>query len=321
MNQINLQDSSTGSTARIAVDRGFNCFEFQAVVNGHTVEVIDSQPDFAEGGGRPSGNGIPILFPFPNRIRGGSYSWDGRDYEMSTDTVPFDKTGNAIHGFCLDRPWRVTSSAENYVVGEFQLSVDAADRLIFWPADFLIELRYELRGSTLRAEFRIANPSETPLPWGLGTHAYFRLPLGSHSDSKHCLVQAPVTEEWELTECLPTGTRNVIDSQTQLNEGAWFDQLTLDNVYTELTLTGGILECLVMDERAGLQIVQRCPALFRELVAYTPPGRNAVCLEPYTCVTDAVNLQQQGIDAGWRVLEPGGEFRTWIDISAEQVIA
>ena len=320
MNHITLHDSSTGSTARIAVDRGFNCFEFRAVVNGHTIDVIDSQPDFSEGEGRPSGNGIPILFPYPNRIRGGRYSWDGRDYEMSAETVPFDNTGNAIHGFCLDRPWRVTSSAGNYVVGEFQLSVDAPDRLKFWPADFLIEIRYALRGSTLRAEIRIANPSQSLLPWGFGTHAYFRLPLGSQSKPKHCLVQAPVTEEWELNQCLPTGKRKQIDSQTQLNEGAWFDQLTLDNVYTGLTTTDEILECLVMDERAGLQIAQRCPALFREVVAYTPPGRNAVCLEPYTCVTDAVNLQQQGLDAGWRVLEPGGDFRTWIDISAEQII-
>ncbi len=290
-------------------------------MNGQTIEVIDSQPDFVEGEGRPSGNGIPILFPFPNRIRGGRYSWDGRDYEMSAETVPFDNTGNAIHGFCLDRPWRVTSTGGNFVVGEFQLSVDAPDRLKFWPADFLIELRYQLRGSTLRAEIRIANPSQSPLPWGFGTHAYFRLPLGSDSKPKHCLVQAPVTEEWELTECLPTGTRKRIDSQIQLNEGAWFDQLTLDNVYTGVTRTDDVVECLVMDERAGLQVAQRCPAVFREVVAFTPSGRNAVCLEPYTCVTDAINLQQQGIDAGWRVLEPGGEFLTWIDISAEQIIA
>ena len=61
--------------------------------------------------------------------------------------------------------------------------------------------------------------------------------------------------------------------------------------------------------------------VFREVVVYTPPNRDAVCLEPYTCVTDAINLQSRGIDAGWRVLEPGAEFRTWIDITARPVIA
>ena len=37
-----------------------------------------------------------------------------------------------------------------------------------------------------------------------------------------------------------------------------------------------------------------------------PPHRKAVCLEPYTCVTDAANLQARGIDAGWRELPAGG---------------
>jgi aldose 1-epimerase len=43
-------------------------------------------------------------------------------------------------------------------------------------------------------------------------------------------------------------------------------------------------------------------------VAFTPPHRQGLCLEPYTCTTDAVNLQQRGVDAGWLVLPPGA---TW----------
>ena len=44
---------------------------------------------------------------------------------------------------------------------------------------------------------------------------------------------------------------------------------------------------------------------FREMVVFTPPHRQAVCFEPYTCTTDAVNLQQRQVDAGWKVLPPG----------------
>ena len=43
---------------------------------------------------------------------------------------------------------------------------------------------------------------------------------------------------------------------------------------------------------------------FRDLVVFTPPHRHAVCLEPYTCITDAANLQAKGVDAGWRVWLP-----------------
>ena len=40
----------------------------------------------------------------------------------------------------------------------------------------------------------------------------------------------------------------------------------------------------------------------------TPPHRQAVCLEPYTCPTDAINLQQRGVDAGLLVLQPGEKW-------------
>jgi aldose 1-epimerase len=56
---------------------------------------------------------------------------------------------------------------------------------------------------------------------------------------------------------------------------------------------------------------------FRELVAFTPPHRQAVCLEPYTCTTDAINLQQAGIDAGWRVLAPGASWSGDVELAFE----
>ena len=58
---------------------------------------------------------------------------------------------------------------------------------------------------------------------------------------------------------------------------------------------------------------------FRELVVFTPPWTDAVCLEPYTCVTDAINLQEQGVDAGWRELGPGKTWETEIVIRADEV--
>jgi aldose 1-epimerase len=76
-----------------------------------------------------------------------------------------------------------------------------------------------------------------------------------------------------------------------------------------------------MDEKAGVQVAQVYDPVFRECVVYTPPNRPAVCIEPYTCVTDAINLQAQGIDTGWRVLKTGDEFRTWIEIRASLIYA
>ena len=41
----------------------------------------------------------------------------------------------------------------------------------------------------------------------------------------------------------------------------------------------------------------------------------------YTCLTDAIRLEQQGVDAGLQVLAPGKRFTTWIEIRAGLVVA
>jgi len=89
MDVIFLSDSRGGSTAKIAPDLGFNCFDFQARVGDETVPVIDASPQFAGGKEKPSGHGIPILFPYPNRIRAGRFSWNGKDYQIDAAHASF----------------------------------------------------------------------------------------------------------------------------------------------------------------------------------------------------------------------------------------
>jgi aldose 1-epimerase len=207
------------------------------------------------------------------------------------------------------------------VTGQFQLSVDAPDRRALWPSDFVIEVDYELVRSRLRARFRISNPGSHPLPWGLGTHPYFKVPLEPESRFEDCLVEVPARSLWELQDCLPTGKKIPLNEDNDLRDGQYLNGLKLDDVYTDLEYEGPQFDCFVVDERAGLQVVITCPPIFREIVAYTPPNRHAVCLEPYTCPTDAVNLLEYGLDVGWRVLGPGQEFHTWIDLSVGLVMA
>ncbi len=314
---LTITDPHSGSTARIAPELGFNCFEFRAIVAGRPVDVLDAVPGFADGGQRASGGGIPILFPFPNRIRAGKFSWDGRDYSLPAA----DKFGNAIHGLCLDRPWRVIEQKDDLVTGQFQLSVDAPDRLGLWPTDFVIEVDYEIVHNRLRANFRIGNPSNRALPWGLGTHPYFKLPLGASSQVGDCLIEVPADQRWELVDCLPTGALLGLDEHYDLRDGAYVSVVKLDDVLTGICCDGPQFECLVLDERAGLQVILTCPPIFREIVAFTPPDRAAVCIEPYTCATDAINLTARGIESGWRTLGAGSEFHTWIDITAGPVLA
>jgi len=164
MTIVTIQDAGSGSSARIAVDRGFNCFEFIAQVDNQRVDVLDSDPAFASGAGRPTGNGIPVLFPYPNRIKSGRYAQAGSEVCIPPNVAAYDRTGNAIHGFCLDRPWRVIDQSANSVTGEFHLSRDAADRRPYWPSDCLIRIKYIVHETSLLAEIEVVNPDQV-LAW------------------------------------------------------------------------------------------------------------------------------------------------------------
>jgi len=307
--------NAQGSQARIAVDFGFNCFFFKAqTLSGASVDVLSAAAGFENGKEPASRSGIPLLFPYPNRIKQGRYNWNGREYKLTPDLVPFDKTGNAIHGFCIDRPWRIVSQSESSVTAVFRTSVDAPERLDLWPADAQIEVTYELIGSCLRSLIRIHNPSDQPLPWGFGTHAYFKLPLSTTSVAEQCTVYAPTSRVWGLNDCLPSG--NTQPAETDLSASPAFSGLKLDDVYTNLVAENGSVTCRISDPAAKLAVEQRFSIQFREIVAFTPPWTAAVCLEPYTCVTDAINLQQQGIDAGLRILPPGESWTGTIEIEA-----
>ncbi|MDB5388727.1 MAG: Aldose 1-epimerase, partial [Planctomycetaceae bacterium] len=183
-----------------------------------------------------------------------------------------------------------------------------------WPADFLIEVVYLLSASRLRSNVKIVNAGDKPLPWGLGTHPYFNVPILAGGDATQSQVQVPANEYWELQDFIPTGRKITVDQRLDLRSGAKLQERPLDDVLTGLKISDGQTEAKVIDKSLGYTVTQIADAIFRECVVFTPPNRSCVCLEPYTCTTNAINLQQQGIDAGWRVLPPGAEFHTWIEI-------
>ncbi|MBM4068239.1 MAG: aldose 1-epimerase [Planctomycetes bacterium] len=312
-----LENPAAGERAEIAVDKGFNCYHWS--IRGGEVDLLYADPQFLAGSS-PTRTGIPILFPFPNRIRDGKYVWDGKTYELPIND-PAKK--NAIHGFACRRPWHVVDQgvAANaaWVTGEFHGLRDAADCRDLWPADYRLRITYRLMPGRLRCEIALHNPDLGPLPFGIGFHHYF-----SVGDPQECTVEVPAEEFWELLECLPTGKRWSVTGVRDLRSRQPFDKLQLDDVLTGLPgkadAEGLCLRGIVRRRDGvnshGVKVEMHASPVFRETVVFTPPHRQAFCIEPYTCVTDAINLQQQGMDAGWLVLGPGHDWSAVVEMRA-----
>ncbi len=304
-----LVDESTGSRAWILPGLGFNCFRFQTVDAAGVCEVLWSAEGFQKGEGRPSGSGIPILFPFPGRIRGTEFHYQGATYALEAG----DAHGNAIHGFVLNRPWEVVEQSPHRLVGRFHASKVEPDLLRRWPADFCITAAYELRGNTLLSELTIENPDERPLPWGLGTHPYFRLPLSDETEASQCRVTVPAGSRWELIDMLPTGKKLPLSVETNLAAGMAFGETQFDDVFSDLQFAGGVCATSIHDSASGRTMTMTFDRGFHECVVYNPPHREAVCIEPYTCLPGVFGEALEGklpadVDPGVRFLQPGERF-------------
>lgn len=316
--------------ADISLDRGMNAFAFAVLQEGRWVEVLHSEPGFAGGDGAPTRSGIPLLVPFPNRIRDATFNWHREDWHLPADLVRHDAHGHAIHGLVLDEPFRLVEQSKRHVVAEFQLAYDAPHLAACWPVDFECRVTWRLTRATLRCTIEVRNVDQRGriLPWGIGAHPWFRTPIGlaepgidltpeaQAAAAAACRIAAPAAQRWILDdERLPTGELEPVSGDHQLVHGRALGGLDLDNLYHDLARDeAGVATSRLIDDAAGLEVQLRQSERMRELVIYTPPGGHAVCLEPLSCATDAVHLERQGFDSGLGALELGATAEAWFEI-------
>jgi aldose 1-epimerase len=256
----------------------------------------------------PTSYGIPVLFPFPNRIRDGAFTFEGRRYVVTPPR----------HGFVRQRPWNVLSTGVSdedgaWIISRFE-STRYPEILAQFPWPFRLDVRYRLQGDTLHIETTVQHTGiQGAMPMGFGLHPYFHLP-------ERGTIQVPAHRRWELTDSLPTGKLLDVEGRYDLRQPKDLREVgVVDDIWTDLLVDApGVLRCILQDLSSGLQTVLECdPLQFPHIVVYTPPApRRAICIEPYTCPTDAFNLQQRGVESHLLVLRPGDTHAFSIRISA-----
>jgi aldose 1-epimerase len=94
-----------------------------------------------------------------------------------------------------------------------------------------------------------------------------------------------------------------------------FKAMKLDNVFGGVAFKDHRATATVVDPQSNTMMAMTFDDRFTVCVVYNPPHREAVCIEPYTTLSDAFAMQEQGIDPHLQVLPPGGTFRTRIEIA------
>ncbi len=310
-----LRDNEAGSSATLVPALGFACIGLRVTTNSGAWPVLAEPPDDEALLTRTSRYGVPIMYPYPNRIRDGRFTFGGQEY-----TQPIGGRGpHAIHGVTRERAWTV-EAADVDADGAFcRASVttgDTADDI--WPWRSRITFEYRLRGATLRMRADAANLDNSPMPMGFGIHPWFDVPLGPGGGSRQTMeLRAAAASFWELDETLCT-TGTVLSAERGFDTRRWhaIGDAFIDDVYTGLDVHDGWFTAEVRDPFNGRSIAVRSDAQFREHVIFAPLHASVVCLEPYTCATDAFNLAARGVDAGMIVLEPGARWTGSMEIAA-----
>lgn len=306
MQRIDLQDASGSCTASILPEFGFNLFRL--TVGGN--EVLWSDSDVEQGTARPSGSGIPILFPFPGRLSGSTFTWNNHNYALQSD----DGLGRAIHGFVLDRAWRVVDQQTSEVTGEFQPSLDAPELIEQWPSDFRIRCRYALKATGLDATYQVENVGNESLPSGFGTHAYFCIPSNKTAAEK-CSLQFSAKSHWRLDNMLTVGKYSLLlphERYELFRAGIAVNELHLDDVFSDVVFEDGKAKATLVDQAAEREMTLTWDEQCHTCVVYIPPHREAICIEPCSIVPGGFGFS--GNDDGLQVLAPGESFEHRLSI-------
>jgi aldose 1-epimerase len=242
-----------------------------------------------------------LLVPWPNRIRDGRYTFEGRAQQLPL-TEP--ALHNASHGLLRWATWSLRDRADHRLVVGAVLHPQPG-----WSATLDVEVSYALADDGLTVAARATNVGDGRAPFGFGAHPYLALGDTAADDAVLTLPAASVVRTDERS--LPTGVEPVPD-ELDFRRPRRLGTTELDTPYGNVA-RGADGRWVASLEAGGTTRVVWADEAFGWLQAFTGRARDGkgsprgVAIEPTTCPPDAFN---SGADLV--VLEPGGRWSgTW----------
>ena len=297
-----------GERAVIVPGAGCQCLGYRAGM----LEVIAGPANPDAWREHPHRGGIPILFPWPGRVAGACFTFEGREYRLPVNDPAH---GHAIHGLACERAFRVMRRGPCFVTAILDSS-DYADLNSIWPWPFVLEIDYEV-GNGLRLKARITNSGDLVMPFGFGAHPYFHAPLNPKGVRDAMLIELDANARWPLdARLIPTGDAERLAGKYDLRAPRPLGADTYDDAFRMVPIAGrtSVPRARLIDPSLEIALEIGADPAFGEFVVYAPAERPVVALEPYTCAPDAFNLAARGIAAGMRELAPGQTFEAGFEI-------
>jgi len=204
-----------------------------------------------------------VLFPFPNRIAQGKYSFNGEQFQLSINEPGLN---NAIHGLVSNQQFEV-DKVDNQSIS-LRYTHDSSNGFPF-AYEFVITYLFSEMG--IKVSFEVINKGAQSFPFGIGWHPYFEL-----ENYDNCSVEFSAEKKYVNDEKMVP-----VDSETYSEERINLAKAELDSAYK---LRNGRIVLTSPNYQLQIEVPEDC-----YLQLYTPENRTALAIEPMTCIADAFN--------------------------------
>lgn len=275
--------------AQIVPEYGMNCIK--AVCTSPLVDMLKTPQDVGILGNDDAFLfGMPILF-FPNRISNGRFEYEGRKYKLPINEV---KLNNFCHGTLHKLPFEVIEYDNEHIKGVF-IATENFPYLTF-PHSFEFYVEYRIRQNGIYQIVSIKNTSDKNMPVALGFHTTFNL---SYRNS----IKIPASKEIERSfeTFLPTGKiYDNFELKRTLNKGNF--KPNGRSISKLFELSGR--EMQILDEETMVKVLYIFDEKYKYCMLYSSNGKDHICIEPQTWLTDCPNLGVDRNEYGFDFIQP-----------------
>ena len=219
------------------------------------------------------------MWPWPNRIAGGSYKWKDKVYQIPLS----GGDEHALHGLISHAEFELIDQASDLTSASIRLRhVYTGHNAGYpWPAEIYATYTLDAEGISLLLE--ATNLGISSAPMALGWHPYFSL-------------EGQLVDEWRLSgsikshvlaeALIPTGELAPtcdFETNSPLLGRAFDDGYLLHEHESQMHLSIKDSELsIALSSMPGTQP-------WRYVQLYTPPDRRSLAIEPMTAAADAFN--------------------------------
>lgn len=281
-NHVKLTSTNNNSFAKISLNKGASLQEL--FVNN--IAIIEDLSPLKYTDTYASS----ILFPFANRIKDGTYTFNRKSYQFYINQK---EENNALHGLVYNKTFKILDENSSESEASVKLEYNEAKESKGFPYTYTIQLQYTLNDNGLKLNILVKNTDSKPFPFTLGWHPYFI------SDNLYdSTLQFDCNKKLILDErMITTGVEDYENNNTfEVKDKKLDDCFILNTNTIEFKTPSYNLEINASSSETFLQL-------------YTPPRANTIAIEPTTGVSDSFNNK-----LGLQVLESGKTYSIDLEI-------